>query len=164
MIIVTNRAFVAPGYAEEFEQRFRTRAQRIDGMPGFILFQMLRPMQPNAPYMIITHWESRAHFQSWISSDPFRLGHHRELPKEAFTAPLKVEMHEVFLDSSRPDLEDEATRRERAGGVPAQVRGLDRGADHVQVDDVEVLPGPGLHARLGAALSEPHAGDRPLPG
>jgi hypothetical protein len=39
--------------------------------------------------------------------------------KEAFTQPSTVEIHKVFLDSSRPDLEVEATRREWAGGVLA---------------------------------------------
>ena len=36
MITAMNRIYVVPEYAEQFEQRFRTRARLVDGMPGFI--------------------------------------------------------------------------------------------------------------------------------
>ena len=45
MITVANRIFVAPDYAEAFEERFRSRARLVDGMPGFISNQVLRPTQ-----------------------------------------------------------------------------------------------------------------------
>jgi heme-degrading monooxygenase HmoA len=123
MIVVANRIFVAPEYAEAFEERFRTRARLVDGMPGFISNQVLRPTHPDDPYVVFTLWESRAHFEAWTSSDAFRQGHARSgtLPKEAFTAPNKLEIHEVFLDSSRPDLEDEAAHREPVGDVTTRV-------------------------------------------
>jgi len=34
MITAMNRIYVVPEYAEQFEQRFRTRARLVDGMPG----------------------------------------------------------------------------------------------------------------------------------
>ena len=36
MITDMNRIYVVPQYAEQIEQRFRTRARLVDGMPGFI--------------------------------------------------------------------------------------------------------------------------------
>jgi heme-degrading monooxygenase HmoA len=109
MITVANRIFVAPEFADAFEERFRTRAGLVDGMPGFVANQVLRPVNPGDPYIVLTFWESRAHFQAWIASDAFTQGHARSgtLPKEAFTAPNKLEIHEVIQDTSRPELAPE---------------------------------------------------------
>ncbi len=106
MITVTNRIFVSPEYATQFEERFRTRAGLVDGMPGFIYNQVLRPLNEGDPYIVLTLWESRAQFEAWTKSDAFMQGHARSstLPKEAFSGPNKLEVHEVIQDSSRPDL------------------------------------------------------------
>lgn len=109
MITAMNRIFVAPDYADQFEERFRTRAGLVDGMPGFLWNKVLRPVNPGQPYVVLTLWESRAAFEDWVRSDEFVKGHKRSgtLPPEAFTAPNQLEVHEVFLDSSRPDLAEE---------------------------------------------------------
>lgn len=109
MITVMNRIAVHPEYAEQFEQRFRERARLVDGMPGFVSNQVLRPVNPGDPYVVLTLWESRAAFEAWTRSDAFIQGHARSgsLPAEAFSGPNKLEIHEVFQDSSRPDLTPE---------------------------------------------------------
>jgi heme-degrading monooxygenase HmoA len=109
MITAMNRIYVAPDYAEQFEERFRTRAGLVDGMPGFVWNKVLRPVNPGDPYVVLTLWESRATFDAWVHSDAFAKGHARSgtLPKEAFLKPSQLELHELFLDSSRPDLEPE---------------------------------------------------------
>ncbi len=42
-------------------------------------------------------WESRAAFEAWTTSDAFRQGHARSgtLPKDAFSGPNVLEIHEV---------------------------------------------------------------------
>jgi heme oxygenase (mycobilin-producing) len=109
MITVANRIHVAAEYAEQFEARFRDRAGLVDTMPGFVSNQVLRPANPGDPYVVLTWWESREAFLAWTSSEEFRQGHARSgtLPKEAFTGPNKLEVHEVLQDSSRPELEPE---------------------------------------------------------
>lgn len=109
MIAVANRIYVAKEYAEAFEERFRSRAGLVDGMPGFLSNQVLRPVNEGDPYVVLTFWESRAHFEGWIASDAFTKGHARSgtLPKEAFTGPNKLEMHEVIQDTARPNLAPE---------------------------------------------------------
>lgn len=109
MITVANRLFVDSAYAEQFEARFRDRAGLVDKMAGFISNQVLRPVNEGDPYVVLTWWESREAFKAWTESEEFRLGHARSgtLPKEAFTGPNKLEVHEVFQDSSRPDLKAE---------------------------------------------------------
>lgn len=109
MITVANRIYVAPEYHEEFEERFRNRARLVDGMPGFISNQVLRPVNEGDPYVVFTLWESRKDFENWVDSEEFRKGHAQSgtLPKEAFTQSNKLELHEVFLDSTQPDLKEE---------------------------------------------------------
>ena len=76
---------------------------------GFVSNQVLRPVNDGDPYVVFTLWESRKDFENWVESDEFRKGHAQSgtLPKEAFTGSNKLELHEVFLDSSRPDLKEE---------------------------------------------------------
>lgn len=109
MITVANRIFVKPEFAAAFEERFRQRAGLVDRMPGFISNQVLRPVNPGDPYVVLTWWESRDAFEVWTRSDEFREGHARSgtLPREAFAGANQLELHEVFLDSTRPDLEEE---------------------------------------------------------
>ena len=106
MITVANRIYVAPEYAEQFEEAFRKRAGLVDGMHGFLSNQVLRPVNPGDPYIVLTFWDARADFEAWVRSDAFMQGHAKSgsLPKEAFTAPNKLELHEVIQDSRQPDL------------------------------------------------------------
>lgn len=109
MITVANRIYVAADYQEAFEERFRSRARLVDGMPGFIANQVLRPVNPGDPYVVFTLWESRQDFENWLDSEEFRKGHAQSgtLPDWAFTKSNKLELHEVFLDTARPDLVEE---------------------------------------------------------
>jgi len=109
MITAMNRIYVAREYAEQFEQRFRARARLIDGMPGFIWNKVLRPVNPGDPYIVLTLWESRGAFDAWVKSDEFVKGHAGSgtLPHAAFMRPNQLELHEVFMDSSEPELEPE---------------------------------------------------------
>ena len=109
MITVANRIYVKPEYAEAFEERFRQRAGLVDKMQGFVYNLVLRPVNEGDPYVVFTTWESREDFMNWVRSDEFVKGHAQSgtLPREAFSGPNVLEMHEVVQDSSRPDLKAE---------------------------------------------------------
>ena len=109
MITTANRIYVNPAFAAEFENNFRNRAGLVDHMPGFLRNQLLRPVNDGDPYIVFTTWASRADFEAWVRSDEFKQGHARSgsLPREAFTAQNKLELHIVVLDSENPDLEVE---------------------------------------------------------
>lgn len=104
MILVANRIFVAPAHRDAFEHMFATRARLVDHMKGFIANQVLKPLSAGDPYVIQTLWESRADFVAWTKSEEFTAGHARtpELPLDAFTAPTKLEVHEVFQQTNWP--------------------------------------------------------------
>lgn len=98
MIITSNRIRVNLEFADAFEQSFKERASLVDDMPGFVGFQLLRPDNPEDPYIAMTFWESKAHFEAWTSSDAFRQGHARSstLPPGTFPERPKLELHEII--------------------------------------------------------------------
>ena len=109
MITVANRIYVAAEFADAFEERFRKRAGLVDGMPGFVSNQVLRPVNDGDPYVVFTIWKSRPDFINWIRSDAFVKGHAQSatLPRDAYSKSNVLELHEVLQDSSRPELTPE---------------------------------------------------------
>ncbi|MEO0562310.1 MAG: antibiotic biosynthesis monooxygenase [Chloroflexota bacterium] len=98
MYIVCNRIGVNPGYEEAFEARFAQRDAAVDGMPGFIAFNLLRPQTDGDPYVVMTFWQDEASFKGWVESDEFKNQHAKsgQLPREAFTAHPKLEYFDVI--------------------------------------------------------------------
>lgn len=105
MVTVMNRIAVNPEFAGAFEERFRSRAGLVDQMPGFIGNEVLRPTQPGKPYIVLTYWATQKDFENWTNSDSFKAGHARSgsLPKEAFTGPSVLDVHDVILSSLHED-------------------------------------------------------------
>ena len=105
MIVVCNRIPVNADYHEAFEERFADRASLVDGMDGFISFQLLRPQKEGDPYVVMTFWESDAHYQAWINSEEFKEGHARSgtLPREAFADHPKLEVFDVIQKTAKVD-------------------------------------------------------------
>lgn len=103
MFVVMNRIPVNPEYKEQFEERFRNRAGEVDKMPGFVRNQVLRPVKPDQPYIVLTMWRSQADFEAWVNSESFQKGHARSgtLPREAFAGQNKLESFEVILDTAQ---------------------------------------------------------------
>jgi heme-degrading monooxygenase HmoA len=101
MIVTYNRIPVNPEHAAAFEERFANRAGAVDGMPGFVSYQLLRPQNPGDPYVVMTFWESEAHFKAWTPS--FREGHARSgtLPPQTFAGHPKLEIFEVIQSTTK---------------------------------------------------------------
>jgi len=97
MYIVANRVPVAAPWREQFEERFRTRAGQIDTQPGFVRMQVLRPVDAESPYVVLTMWRDKVAFEAWVGSEDFRLAHQHPLPKEAYTGEGRLEYHEVVI-------------------------------------------------------------------
>ncbi len=98
MIVTSNRIPVNPEHAEAFEEAFKNRASQVDNMDGFISFQLLRPTKDGDPYIVMTTWESQAHFEGWTNSEAFKEGHAKSgtLPREAFLGHPVLEIHEII--------------------------------------------------------------------
>jgi len=105
VFVVMNRIPVRGEFREAFEERFRSRAREVDRMPGFVRNWVLRPVEPDDPYVVLTVWESQEAFEAWTRSEAFQRGHARSgtLPREAFAGPSKLERYELLLDSASED-------------------------------------------------------------
>ena len=54
-----------PQAHEELEKRFSNRAHTVDGTPGFLGFQLLRPVAGEERYFVVTQWEDEESFAAW---------------------------------------------------------------------------------------------------
>ena len=103
MYVVMNRIPVNPEYADAFIERFSDRAALVDNMPGFVSFRLLRPINEGDPFVVETHWESKADFENWTQSDEFKQGHAQagQLPREVFAAHPKLEYFDIVQSAER---------------------------------------------------------------
>ncbi len=97
VIVVANRIPIATGWEEEFERRWRNRTWSIARLPGFLGTEVLRPVK-GGPYVVATHWRSMEDFERWTESDAFKEAHGSAPPKEAFSGPNVLEIHEVIAE------------------------------------------------------------------
>ncbi len=99
MFVVANRVPVKNDWKEEFENRFRHRAGQIERQPGFVRMQVLRPVDVDSPYVVLTTWESETAFREWVGSDDFKAAHADPMPGEAFDGEGRLEQHEVIISA-----------------------------------------------------------------
>jgi heme-degrading monooxygenase HmoA len=77
MFIAMNRFKVLPAAQAEFERLWQTRESHLAGVPGFIVFHLLRGPERADHVLYSSHslWRSRADFEAWTRSEAFRLAH-----------------------------------------------------------------------------------------
>ena len=68
-VVKINAISVPPQAREELEKRFAQRAHTVDGTPGFLGFQLLRPVRGDDRYFVVTQWEDDASFEAWRDGD-----------------------------------------------------------------------------------------------
>ena len=69
-VVKINAIEVPPDAGPELEKRFAHRAHAVDNQPGFLGFQLLRPVKGEDRYFVVTQWESEEAFQAWASVRP----------------------------------------------------------------------------------------------
>ena len=114
MIVVTNRIPVAEGFEIDFEDRFKRRVHLVDRAPGFIRNEVHRPRPvkfnhetaswdedkaARVFYEVKTWWQSFDDFVNWTKSPAFAEAHANRPPKEMFSGPSELLVHEVFLST-----------------------------------------------------------------
>lgn len=73
--VAINVLSVPTANRETLEQRFGARMGSVDTAPGFLSFELLRPVEGTDDYLVLTRWNSREDFEGWTSSQSFRSGH-----------------------------------------------------------------------------------------
>ena len=74
-VVKINAIEVSPDRASELEERFAKRAGEVEKMPGFLGFELLRPVEGETRYFVYTRWASEENFQAWLGSQEFGKGH-----------------------------------------------------------------------------------------
>ncbi len=79
MYIAMNRFKIGIGSEDAFEQMWKTRESRLDGVPGFLEFHLLRGDTTDTHTLFATHttWASKAAFIAWTESESFKQSHAR---------------------------------------------------------------------------------------
>ncbi|WP_405111234.1 antibiotic biosynthesis monooxygenase [Micromonospora sp. NBC_01405] len=73
-VVKINAIDVPEGAGEELERRFAARAGAVENSPGFLGFELLRPVAGEKRYFVYTRWETEEAYQAWAAG-PSRAAH-----------------------------------------------------------------------------------------
>ncbi|MFY1693609.1 antibiotic biosynthesis monooxygenase family protein [Plantactinospora sp. WMMB782] len=100
-VVKINAIEVPAGAGAELERRFAARRGAVENSPGFLGFELLRPVAGEDRYFVYTKWESEEAYQAWAAG-PAREAHARgpadgngERPKPAATGATLLEFEVV---------------------------------------------------------------------
>ena len=66
-VVKINAIDIPDGAGPELEKRFAARAGAVEGSPGFLGFELLRPTAGDNRYFVYTRWESEDAYRAWAS-------------------------------------------------------------------------------------------------
>ncbi|NKR58548.1 mycobilin-forming heme oxygenase MhuD [Rhodococcus hoagii] len=101
-VVKINAIEVPEGAGPELEKRFANRAHAVENSPGFLGFQLLRPIKGEGRYFVVTQWESDEAFQAWASG-PAREAHAGERAKPVATGASLLEFEVVLDVAAKPE-------------------------------------------------------------
>ncbi len=88
----------------ELERYFRNRSGLVDGFPGFLYLQLLRPQSGEATHTFLTAWQDRNAFREYMRSHEHAQSHAREPGEIMARTEVRHEAYEVLMDSrSQPE-------------------------------------------------------------
>ena len=66
-VVKINAIEIPEGAGDQLEARFANRHGSVESSPGFLGFELLRPVKGETRYFVYTRWESEDAFQAWAS-------------------------------------------------------------------------------------------------
>ncbi|WAL66127.1 antibiotic biosynthesis monooxygenase [Amycolatopsis cynarae] len=96
-VVKINAIEVPEGAGPELEKRFAHRLHAVDKQPGFLGFELLRPVSGENRYFVYTKWETEEDFQAWAKG-PSREAHAGERAKPVASGASLLEFEVVPLD------------------------------------------------------------------
>jgi heme oxygenase (staphylobilin-producing) len=76
MIAVISRLPVKEGMADQVVERFANGQGFVQAFPGFVSMEVLRSEEADE-VLVITRWQDKDAFDSWVHSDAFKKAHGR---------------------------------------------------------------------------------------
>ncbi|BCJ44822.1 hypothetical protein GCM10010168_16350 [Actinoplanes ianthinogenes] len=99
-VVKINAIEVPEGAGPELEKRFAARQGAVENEPGFLAFELLRPVAGDNRYFVYTKWESEEAFQNW-SQGSARAAHAGERAKPVASGASLLEF-EVVQQVTKP--------------------------------------------------------------
>ncbi|WP_369054710.1 antibiotic biosynthesis monooxygenase family protein [Kineococcus terrestris] len=94
-VVKINAIEVPEGGGAELERRFAHRMGAVEGTPGFLGFELLRPVGGETRYFVYTRWETEDAFEAW-SSGGARAAHAGERAQPVATGASLLEFEVVL--------------------------------------------------------------------
>ena len=99
MFVFISHLTVPEADRDELERHFRDRSRLVDGFPGFLYLQLMRPQAGEATHTFLTAWESREAFRRYMGSPEHAASHAREPGEIMARTEVRHEAFEVLMDS-----------------------------------------------------------------
>ena len=99
-VVKINAIDVPEGAGAELEKRFAARQGAVENAPGFLAFELLRPVGGENRYFVYTRWESEEAFQAW-SAGSGRQAHSGERARPVASGAALLEF-EVVQHAEKP--------------------------------------------------------------
>lgn len=99
-VVKINAIHVPAGSGSELEARFAARAGAVENSPGFLGFQLLRPVAGDERYFVVTQWKTEEAFAAWRDGSA-KAAHATppgEAPKRPVSSGADLLEFEVVLD------------------------------------------------------------------
>ncbi|BCK52676.1 monooxygenase [Nocardia wallacei] len=96
-VVKINAIEVPEGAGPELEKRFAHRAHAVDNSPGFLGFQLLRPVAGDNRYFVVTQWDSEESFAAWRDG-PAKEAHAGDPSRKPVSTGASLLEFEVVLD------------------------------------------------------------------
>jgi heme oxygenase (mycobilin-producing) len=100
-VVKINAIEVPDGSGPELERRFAARLGAVDSAPGFLGFDLLRPVSGESRYLVVTKWESDDDFQAWMKGSGMA-AHSGERSKPVGTGSSLLEFEIVQSSTPKP--------------------------------------------------------------
>jgi heme oxygenase (mycobilin-producing) len=99
-VVKINAIEVPEGSGPELEKRFAARHGSVDSAPGFLGFELLRPVKGENRYFVYTRWESEEAFQAWANG-PAKEAHAGEAKNPVASGSSLLEFE--LIQESKPE-------------------------------------------------------------
>jgi|SRR5699024_9795199 len=81
--VVMNNIPVTDDNRPVFEDRFKNRSRKIEVMPGFVAFRLLKPLK-GSTYIVLTQWRTKKDYDLWTESEQFKQAHDNKMRQPAY--------------------------------------------------------------------------------
>ena len=94
-VVKINAIEVPEGAGPELEKRFGARLHAVDQQPGFLGFELLRPVSGETRYFVYTKWETEEAYQAWAKGGAAAAAHSGERAKPVASGSSLLEFEVV---------------------------------------------------------------------